>query len=240
MGRRLAASLIAMSYGGNGTVTGPTISGCRYATEKRDAAGQQAPRIVLTFNKTLLRGDRVIITRTQKPIPPPPAPDPEAKHPPKWKGPTPVVDSSLMHVCTGSAADCACLSWKPNGTKHDTQGFICEIPFEGGEARPVQATRADIWAEAPATLLPGGTSVAIDTSRLNMSTGGVRAVKFAWAEKGGTCCIDAQSQRTGLCIPGSCGIMAQESLLPLNPFFALVDATTGVCKCPPPQRCDES
>ena len=234
-----------MSYGGNMTVTGPTIAGCRYSTStstststSASTSGKRPPQLVLHFNKTLLRGDTITITRTQSPIPPPPAPDPEDKHPPKWTGPTPVADSSLLHVCTGSALDCACLSWKPNGTKHKATGFICEIPFEGQEqARPPQPTRGDIWAEAPVTLLPGGTSLAVDTSKLNTSTGGVRALRFAWSEKAGTCCVDAQSQRTGLCIPGSCGIMTKHSLLPLNPFFALIDAASGACKCPLPQQC---
>lgn len=104
IGRRLAAPLIALAYGGNGnvqalasiktsgvrrlpnlhcyvstgTITGPTISGC--------VLDDTTNTITLRFNKSLLSGDSVAITRTQVPISPPPAPDPEEKHPPKWTG----------------------------------------------------------------------------------------------------------------------------------------------------------
>ena len=220
-----------MASGGNGTATGPTISGCTH-----DAA---AKTIVLHFNKSLLRGDSVALTRTQTPIPPPPTPDPEVKHPPKWTGPTPVQDSSLTQVCTGDATDCGCLSWAQNGTGHHTQGHICEIPVVGGLARAPQADRGDIWAEAPIKLLPDGASISVDTSGLNMTAGGVHAIKFGWSFSAGSCCVDLASQQSGLCIPGSCGVMTKGSLLPLNPFFATIDAATGKCRCPAPQQCDE-
>eukprot|EP01043_Picozoa_sp_COSAG02_P067195 COSAG02_NODE_10709_length_1877_cov_1.098988_1_plen_349_part_00 len=232
VGRRLAAPLITLAYGGTGTVTGPTISGC--------ALDDTSNTITLRFNKSLLAGDSVAITRTQVPIPPPPAPDPEERHPPKWTGPTPVQDSSLLQVCTGNAIDCACLSWTYNGTdKHHPSGFICEISADGnGLRRPPQATRGDIWSEAPIKL-QSGESITVDTSHLNTSTGGVRAVKFGWSFSAGSCCVDLASQQSGLCIPGSCGVMTKQSLLPLNPFFATIDSTNGKCKCPAPQECDE-
>ena len=230
VGRRLATSFIATTTG-KGTVTGPTVSGCTY--------DKVAQTIMLHFNQTLLNGDSVAITRTQIPIPPPPTPDPEAKHPTKWTGPTPKLDSSLLHVCTGSAEDCSCLSWKANGTKkHHSTGSICEIPVDGGPMRAPQ-TRGDIWAEASIRLVPGGTAIVVNTSGLNMTAGGVHAVKFGWAFQGGTCCVDLTSEMTGLCIPGSCGVMTKESLLPLNPFFATIDGSSGKCKCPAPQQCDE-
>ena len=232
VGRRLASALIATHYNGSGTVTGPTISGCTHDTS--------AQTILLHFNLSLLRGDSVAITRTQAPIPPPPAPDPNQKHPTKWTGPMPVEDSSLLQVCTGSAEDCSCLSWTTNGSKHGkdkSTGMICEIPFDGGPMRPAQATRGDIWAEAPIRLLPGGQAIVATTSHLNISTGGIRAVKFGWSTGKGTCCVDLASVTTGLCIPGSCGVMTKDSLLPLNPFFAMIGSTSGKCECPAPQVC---
>ena len=79
----------------------------------------------------------------------------------------------------------------------------------------------------------------VDTSALNMTGGGVRAVKFGWSFSAGTCCIDLLTlEGLSPCIPGSCGVMTRDSLLPLNPFFAVVQAS-GKCKCPPPQTCDE-
>jgi hypothetical protein len=235
VGRRLAAGLIATAYGGNGTVTGPTISGCTY-----DASSHT---IVLRFNKTLLRNDSVAITRTQIPIPPlPPIGDSVGSDaPPSPTRPGPVLDSSLTHVCTGDALDCACLSWLDKNDKHakpPTTGWICEIPAEGGVPRPKQAIRGDIWAEAPITLLADQTSISVATSGLNTSTGGVQAVKFGWSFAAGSCCVDLL-ESTGLapCIPGSCGVMTRDSLLPLNPFFATV--TGGKCKCPAPQVCSE-
>ena len=97
--------------------------------------------------------------------------------------------------------------------------------------------RGDIWALAPVRVLDGA-QLSVDTTGLNVSTGGISAIKFGWSFNAGTCCIDLASQQTGLCIPGSCGVMTSESLLPLNPFFATI-APTGKCVCPAPQRCDE-
>jgi hypothetical protein len=235
VGRRLAKALVALHYGGNGTVTGPTISGCSFDTA-HDA-------ILLRFNKTLLKGDTVAITRTQTPIPPaPPSTDllsAAAPSPPAQTGP--VADSSLMHVCTGDAMDCSCISWKSLGNKRakpKTGPWVCEIPADGGLPRANQTARADIWAPVPIALLADQASIRVDTRGLNMSGGGIHAVKFGWSFSAGTCCIDLLTN-TGLapCIPGSCGVTTHDSLLPLNPFFAT--NVGGKCRCPLPQMCDE-
>ena len=205
---------------GNGTVTGPTISGCRYASAKKT--------IEILINASLLRGDTVAITRTQVPLPP----DPET-------GLAAEPDSSLMHVCTGDVHDCSCLSFGFNGTKQHGHyhGIRCEMPADGGPPRAPQAVRADVWTEVPVML--SGSSIVADLSKLPTSAGAVHAVKFGWAIGHGTCCVD-QSWMKGLapCVPGSCGIMTAQSLLPLNPFFALVNSG-GKCSCPPPQICAE-
>ena len=90
-----------------------------------------------------------------------------------------------------------------------------------------QATRGDIWAEAPIRLLPTGQAIAVNTSHLNISTGGIRAVKFGWSTAQGTRCVDLASVVTGLCIPGSCGVMTKDSPPPLNPFFAVIGDASG-------------
>lgn len=231
VGRRLAAGLVALHYNGNGTVTGPTIAGCKYEPDQHI--------ITVKFNKTLLKGDSVAITRTQAPIPPLPPPDPENKHSPKPTRPGPVLDSSLTHVCTGDANDCACLSWLYH--PHPQPGnWTCEMPLgNAGQPRPMQPTRRDIWTEVAIKLLSDETSIAVDTQGLNISTGGVHAIKFGWSENDGTCCIDLlENTRLAPCIPGSCGLMTRNSLLPANPFFAAIEAD-GRCKCPAPQQCDE-
>jgi hypothetical protein len=209
--------------------------------------------LVLRFNKTLLKGDAVAITRVQTPIPPPPqSPSPwivlsaagaavAAGKPPPPPPIGPIVDSSLMHVCTGNIADCTCMSWMSLGNRKAkplTGPWVCEIPAEGGLPRVNQSTRGDIWAPVPIKLLSDAASISVDTSKLNVSTGGIHAVKFGWSFSGGKCCIDLPSN-TNLapCIPGSCGIMTRDSLLPLNPFFAMV--VEEKCQCPLPQTCDE-
>ena len=237
VGRRLAASLVALHYEGNGTVTGPTIAGCKFD------AGEQV--ITVQFNKTLLKGDTVAITRTQTPIPPLPpvgrAPHPHDQHLSKPKPPSrlgPVLDSSMTHVCTGDADDCACLSWIQH--PHPQPGtWTCEMPAaNAGQPRPMQATRGDVWAEVAITVLPDGASIAVDTRGLNVTTGGVHAIKFGWSEKDGTCCIDLlENTFLAPCIPGSCGLMTGGSLLPANPYFATIGAD-GKCTCPEPQTCD--
>ena len=233
VGRRLAAGLVSLHYEGNGTVTGPTIAGCTY--DAGDAT------ITVQFNKTLLKGDAVAITRTQAPIPPlppvGPAPTYDTQHGPKPTG-GPVVDSSLTHVCTGDAEDCACLSWRH--TPHPNPGtWTCEMPSaHAGQPSATQATRGDIWAEVAIKVLSDGASIAVDTRGLNVSTGGVHAIKFGWSESDGTCCIDVlESTHLAPCIPGSCGLMTGGSLLPANPYFATIGAE-GKCRCPEPQTCD--
>ena len=136
VGRRLAVGLVATAYGGNNTVTGPTLSGCTFNNASHS--------ILIHFNKTLLKSDAVAITRTQTPIPPLPS------NGSKPTRPGPVQDSSLMHVCTGSAVDCSCLSW--TSAPLDTKAWVCEIPAEGIVPRPVQIARNDIWAEASVSI----------------------------------------------------------------------------------------
>jgi hypothetical protein len=231
VGRRLAAALVSLHYGVKGPVTGPTIAGCTY--------DKGAHVITLRFNKTLLRGDTVAITRKQTPIPPLPSVDPSGHKHPKPTRPGPVLDSSLTHVCTGDEVDCSCMSWKY--TPHPQPGnWTCEVPAgDPGKPRAMQGpVRGDIWTEVPIRVLPDMVSIVVDTTRLNISTGGVHAVRFGWSFADGTCCIDLAAN-TGLapCIPGSCGLMTRDSLLPANPFFATIDEE-GKCECPRPQACN--
>lgn len=172
------------------------LTGCQYDSAQHT--------IVVSFNTTLLNGEKIAITRTQTPIPPLPAPDPEDKHPPRPTRPGPVLDSSLTHVCTGDANDCACLSWKH--IPHPQPGnWSCEMPAEdAGQPRPMQPSRGDIWTEVAIKLGPDEASIIVETQGLNVSTGDVHAIKFGWSESDGTCCIDLPSN-TGLapCIPGA-------------------------------------
>ena len=55
------------------------------------------------------------------------------------------------------------------------------------------ASTGDIWTEVPIRMLPDKASIAVDTHGLNISTGGVHAIKFGWSESAGTCCIDLPS-----------------------------------------------
>ena len=225
VGRRLAAGLVSLHYEGNGTVTGPTIAGCTY--------GEDEHTITVQFNKTLLKGDAVAITRTQTPIPPlPPAVKPTPSRP------GPVVDSSLTRVCTGDAEDCACLSWRHTSDPHPGW-WTCEMPSaHAGQPSVKQVTRGDVWADVAIKVLPDGASIAVDTRGLNVTTGGVHAIKFGWSESDGTCCIDLlENTHLSPCIPGSCGLFTGGSLLPANPYFATIGAD-GKCKCPEPQTCD--
>ena len=52
-------------------------------------------------------------------------------------------------------------------------------------------------------------------------------MKFGWSIAQGTRCVDLASVVTGPCIPGSCGVMTKDSLLPLNPFFAVISDASG-------------
>ena len=109
-----------------------------------------------------------------------------------------------MHVCTGDARDCACLSWRSleRNKRADPQTgpWICEIPADGTLQRSNQTTRGDIWAPVKITLLPDQASMSLDTSGLE----GVHAVKFGWGSRAGTCCIDilANTGPAGTLHPG--------------------------------------
>jgi hypothetical protein len=227
VGRRLATSLMSLHYEGSGTVTGPTIAGCKYDE------GHQV--ITVQFNKTLLKGDFVTMTRTQNPIPPPP-PKNKTYRPPSY--PVTQLGSMMTQVCTGDAEDCACLMW--HHTPHPNPGnWTCEMPAaHAAVPDPMKISRGDIWTLVDIKVLPDGASIAVDTSGINVTTGGVHAIKFGWSESDGTCCIGL-SANTYLspCIPGSCGLMTAGSLLPANPYFATI-GTDGKCKCPEPQTCD--
>ena len=82
-------------------------------------------------------------------------------------------------------------------------------------------------------------SVIVDISDVNITAGPVLAVKFGWGFNNMDCCTNPDVA-SGLapCIPGSCGIVTKNSLLPANPFFAVL-TRGGKCRCPVPQKCDE-
>ena len=211
VGRRLAAALVALSYGGVGAVSGPTISGCSSTVKS----------LTVCFNASLLRGEHVVVT--------------QGRNSSSTTGG--VGDGATMRVCTGDARDCTCLSWGKvdrHSTTHNTPW--CEIPAASATPRPPQPSRADIWWETPITLRADGLSLDLDLSVLNASAGAIYAVRFGWAFGGGECCA-SDSLRQGIvpCIPGKCGIFSAKSFLPANPFFAIID--NGHCVCTPPQRC---
>ena len=143
-------------------------------------------------------------------------------------------------VCTGNKADCACLSWRQTGKKGP---FYCEIPADGGPPGPILNTtghqgRQDVWQGVPVSVV-SDRSVSVDLSAVNTTAGPVVAVKFGWGFNNMDCCTNPDVA-AGLapCIPGSCGIVTRKSLLPANPFFAVL-TPQGKCKCPLPQICDE-
>ena len=117
------------------------------------------------------------------------------------------------------------------------------MPADGGPPGPILNTtghmgRQDVWQGVPVSVV-GDHSVSVDLSAVNTTAGPVLAVKFGWGFDNMNCCTDPDVA-AGLapCIPGSCGIVTEKSLLPANPFFAVL-TLKGKCKCPLPQICDE-
>jgi hypothetical protein len=79
----------------------------------------------------------------------------------------------------------------------------------------------------------GDDDLVIDVSEL-------RAVRYAWGLGNGedTCCPSPKvMQGLAPCVPNNCPLRTRSNKLPGNPFFAMIDADTGTCKCPLPQVC---
>ena len=215
VGQRLAQGMAAVGYGQQLALS-PVISGCAVSGKS----------IKLTFNSSLLMGDKLVIT-------------PAGRQNTSVSNPL-SSDSMLMQVCVGDKADCACLSWKQIGKKGPE---FCEIPADGGPPGPVRntsahPTRMDRWFGVPIQLA-GDNGISVDLSLVNTSGGGVSAIKFGWGWNSMDCCTSPQTAAGyAPCIPGSCGIMSAKSLLPINPFFATL-TVAGKCRCPAPQVCDE-
>lgn len=195
VGRRAAQALKALEFEGKGPVTGPTISGCRY--------DNTTSSITVFFNRTLLAGDKVVITSTQ-----------DINYDLEF--------GSTTMVCTGTAKDCGCLSW--NYAK-------CEVPADGGAPRNMEPNKAN-WTFVPVSVGKDNT-LAVNLAGFNLTNNDVHAIKFGWNYKHGHCCesLDAKHKNEP-CIPGSCGIMTKKSLLPVNPFFAQISDGKCSCTPP--------
>jgi hypothetical protein len=127
--------------------------------------------------------------------------------------------------------------WRTTPLRASHRGGSAEITKAPGGWWWVVSTPYIMWICPlhPPILLLGLDDDSSRPSRAHTSgLEGVHAVKFGWSSRAGTCCIDILAN-TGLapCIPGSCGVMTRDSLLPLNPFFATV--VGGKCRCPLPQ-----
>ena len=95
-----------------------------------------------------------------------------------------------------------------------------------------------IWQPAPVKKGTAAHSLVVDLSSVNGSAA-VFALRYGWPFSGDTCCPSRLVQEgLEICRPASCPVLSASTNLPMNGFFATVDATSKKCKCLAPQVCD--
>ena len=127
------------------------------------------------------------------------------------------------------------------GTGGDSLTFmVCVITAKYTASDCV--TELALWSPVPA--IPGteGGAVTLSLTPAQISaaaSGSLVAVRYAWplGDRGDTCCPSSNvTNGLQVCAPGSCPIKTATSLLPGNPFYAML--VSRRCACNAPQLCD--
>ncbi|KAL1522247.1 hypothetical protein AB1Y20_017244 [Prymnesium parvum] len=250
VGQRLATLAFRSVYGGEplGALAGPTISGCAVRGE----------RLVLAFNRSLLRGEKVRVhayhraageERSMLEVLPAHAP---FCHQPMVRC---ANRSGLQEFFYRSASEChfkrrewfcpAALDGRHEAKRLAGGGVTDFVPiFEQEWYMPPALPSEDFWERHWVRVNLSQTSAYQVSADLTPLRGApVAYVRYAWGvQLGGTperlCCND-NDPAVGRSKPcdDPCPI-ASTGGLPANPFLARVEH--GTCHCFPPQVCDEA
>ena len=147
-------------------------------------------------------------------------------------------DAALLRgdVVAVSPFDTDTTAW---GTAESNSFMACLVP--AGRAPADCATDASMWAPAAAVADGTGAGAALTVAPTLLAGKTLAALRYGWPidgnSPGDTCCPSKNvTASLAACIPAACPVKASPSLLPANPFFALI--VGGKCKCLPPQTCD--
>lgn len=242
VGQRLAVGAMGVAYGGNESVSGPTISGCALSGNK----------LVVKFNKDLLKGSKLMVQNYNKSSPHRSAFSvfvngtleciEKKEICPLWTGQV----EPYLKFCRNPLDDQNKTKNCVNGINHN--GLCYNIPSIEVCSRHNLILRqtqdnAATWVPVNIDLSTSGFELDVDLTPLAGAT--PLAIRYAWGNNdkpnGGDvlCCQGLGDE----CIPASCPIMSALSSapfggLPANPFLAKI-TQNGKCVCPSPQTCDD-
>ena len=213
VGFRLAAGMHASAYGGDGALSGPTLTGCTASSS--DPADRLAG-VSLTFDAKLLGSERVAVR------------DFDTDMANTWAD----QDAASMMVCISQPSvkilslknlSTACANpndYNPDGVKW----VAAPVKAAGTSSVTIDLSKLNITA--------GG--------HINNSSITLVALRYGWPMDDLTCCPH-NTERNGLapCVPGLCPIHTSTSYLPANPFYANIVWPRGKCQCNKPQQCGQ-
>lgn len=206
LGDRLGKAFFNTWYGGNGPATGPTIAGCSLASNT----------LTITFNTTLLKGDKVIVQDYNK-----------------------SSTASYLEVQTDPGLFCyETIQKDPNCQSNRTYQCERECPSWAGGSSETNQTAMQHWNDSvgwqPLNITAAtDNTITVDVTPLGNQT--VTAVRYAWGLS--ECCdkTDPMMYVTKSCGPAACPLMGASGF-PANPFSARV--VNNKCQCVAPQVCD--
>jgi hypothetical protein len=127
------------------------------------------------------------------------------------------------------------------GTNEANAFMVCLLPT-GRVGSPTDcAGDSSLWSPAAAAADGTGAGAALTLTPAQRAAGTLAALRYGWPidgnSPGDTCCPGKNvTGSLEACTPAACPVKAAPSLLPANPFFALI--VGGKCQCMPPQTCD--
>ena len=222
-GSRLGQAVFATLYHPESAVlaTGPVISGCSVSAD--------GATLTLRFNATLLKGERITVSK-------PPLADPLSL----------ALENTALYVLANATLPdnvghyhnpCDYASTEPcayeykgpfsTGNELGVEGWVAVMPSAGPGANEVTVDLAPLKGVAPTAVRYAS----------GAGSGGWLPGKTTGPDCQRTCCGLGQDCSLKPCPPGSCPLKASGvGALPAVPFHAAIVA--GVCKCVPPQVCD--
>ena len=212
VGDRLATAYYNSIAGGTGASSGPTLSTCSL----------DADELHISFNTTLLQGDKLKINEWGQP----------------WTAPVRHASpegGSYLYVQTNASQFCMETTGVNNATSGQPIPGMQMCPeWAGGDGRPVtsDSNLDGGWTLLNFTADSAGTGIVVDLKPLNGST--PTAVRYAWGIV--QCCdhSDPTLYVTHGCV-ANCPIYSAKAALPATPFKAKI--VNGKCECVAPQVC---
>ena len=125
------------------------------------------------------------------------------------------------------------------GTNEANTFMVCMLP--AGRTPPNCSVDSSLWSPAAAVADGSGAGATLTLTPAQLAAGTLTALRYGWPVDGnspGDTCCPSKNVTSSLqaCTPAACPVKAVPSLLPANPFYALI--VGGKCQCMAPQTCD--